>query len=118
VAQKKKSAVNRRGFLRGAAAVDSALPGQTGETPNLVGNPYPDGQNVNRWINSAAFAPAASGAYGDLGYNNIKGPGVFNFDIALSRMFPILEKKTLQVRAEAFNLSNHVNFNTPRGHAE
>jgi hypothetical protein len=106
---KLKSAV----FFTVTSGVDSALSGQTGETPNLVGNPYPQGQNVNRWISAAGFGAAATGSYGNLGYNNIKGPGVFNMDVALSRTFPVWERKTLQFRAEAFNLPNHTNFSTP-----
>jgi hypothetical protein len=43
----------------------------------------------------------------------MKGPGVFQFDMALSRNFAVREKKTLQVRAEAFNLPNHLNPNVP-----
>jgi len=34
-------------------------------------------------------------------------------DVALSRTFAVQDKKTLQIRAESFNLVNHVNFNTP-----
>jgi hypothetical protein len=33
--------------------------------------------------------------------------------MAVSRTFRIREKKTLQLRAESFNLPNHVNFSTP-----
>jgi hypothetical protein len=34
-------------------------------------------------------------------------------NVALSRTFPVWEKRTIQVRAEAFNLPNHVNFANP-----
>ena len=34
-------------------------------------------------------------------------------DVALSRTFPVWERKTLQFRAEPFNLPNHANFSTP-----
>jgi Carboxypeptidase regulatory-like domain/TonB dependent receptor len=100
-------------FFTVTSGVDSALSGQTGETPNLTGNPYPAKQGPSGWISSSAFAPAAAGTYGNLGYNNIKGPGVFQLDVALSRTFAVHEKKTLQIRAESFNMVNHVNFNTP-----
>jgi hypothetical protein len=43
----------------------------------------------------------------------LKGPDVFQLNLALSRTFPILEKRALQVRAEAFNLPNHLNAFSP-----
>ena len=57
----------------------------------------------------------ALGTYGNLGQNNIKGPGVFQWNVALSRTFSIRERKTIQVRAEAFNLPNHLNPTVPGG---
>ena len=111
-------------FFTVTSGVDSALSGQTGETPNLnlAVSPY----SINRngctiapcvaWLapsNAGAFTSAAPGTYGNLGYNNLKGPGVFTLNVALSRTFPIRESMSLQVRAEAFNLPNHTNFNTP-----
>jgi hypothetical protein len=89
---------------------DVALTTAPLQTPNLLNtNPYPSNQSVNSWVSRSAFAPAASGTYGNLSANTLKGPGVFQFNMALSRTFAIQEKRTLQVRAEAFNLPNHVN---------
>ena len=72
-------------------------------------NPYPSHQTVDRWIDASAFAPAPPGTYGNLGRNNMKGPGVFQLDMALSRNFTFKEGQTIQLRAEAFNLPNHLN---------
>jgi hypothetical protein len=89
---------------------DQALTTVANQPPNLVSlNPYPSNQNVNNWINRSAFAPAALGTYGNLGYNNLKGPGVFQLNMALSRNFSLGEKRMIQLRAEAFNLPNHLN---------
>ena len=76
-------------------------------------NPYPSNQSVNNWILASAFAAPVTGTYGNLGQNNLKGPGVFQWDMALTRTFPIREKQTLQFRAEAFNLPNHFNPSVP-----
>lgn len=81
-------------------------------TPDQI---YPSNQSVSHWINTAAFALPALGTYGNLGLNNMKGPGVFQFNMALSRTFTIAERKTIQVRAESFNLPNHLNPSAPAG---
>jgi hypothetical protein len=106
-------------FFTVTSGTDPALSGQTGETPNLVNpNPYAASRGCSNapcvaWMAASGFGAATPGTYGNLGYNNLKGPGVFNLNIALSRTFPVWEKRTIQVRAEAFNLPNWVNLNTP-----
>jgi hypothetical protein len=108
-------------FFTVFSGLDNALSGQGLQTPNLVNtNPYPSDQNVNNWISKSAFAylpgspgAPAAGTYGNLGYNNMKGPGVFQLNLALSRNFAVWERRTIQVRAEAFNLPNHLNAAPP-----
>jgi len=63
-----------------------------------------------QWLNPAAFVANPIGTYGNVGRNSIRGPGFVDFDMALSRMFRISERYSLQFRAEAFNLFNHPNF--------
>jgi hypothetical protein len=53
------------------------------------------------------------GTYVNLGYNNLKGPGVFQLNLALSKTFQVAERKSFQLRAEAFNLPNRLNPSTP-----
>ena len=101
-------------FFSVTQGVDTALTGQATQTPNQVmANPYPKEQTINNWISRSAFATPLLGTYGNMGLFNMKGPNVFQFDLALSRTFPIAEAKTLQLRAEAFNVLNHANFNNP-----
>src|SRR5579871_759481 len=95
---------------------DRALSTVANQPPNLVNtNPYASSQSVNSWINPAGFVLPALGTYGNLGYNNLKGPGVFQLNLALSRNFPVWERRVIQLRAEAFNLPNHLNPFAPGG---
>jgi len=121
----KKSALEFSVF----AGTDAALTSVPNQPAKLLStNPYPQHQTVDHWLDKAAFGGACTvaqtlagqtasciplGTYGNLGYNSLKGPGVFQLDLALSRNFAIREGKTLQVRGEAFNLPNHLNPFTP-----
>ena len=41
--------------------------------------------------------------------NSYRGPGIINFDMGLTRRFQITEGQSVEFRAEAFNMPNHVN---------
>jgi hypothetical protein len=46
--------------------------------------------------------------------NNLRGPGYFNMDMGVAKLFPIIpEKVNLKMRVDAFNVLNHPDFNTP-----
>jgi hypothetical protein len=90
------------------------------DRPSLVaGQPLyikqwqPCGNNwCYQWLNPAAFSvptPAAPGAFGNVGRDTLYSPGVFNFDAAISRRFPIRERLQFELRFEAFNALNHFN---------
>jgi hypothetical protein len=107
-------------FFSVTTGVDGALTGQPVETPNLVSTVSPYASNHScpaapcvKWLTPAAFSAPTPGTYGDLGLWNLKGPRFFQLDLALTRMFRIRESKSIQVRAEAFNLPNHVNLAVP-----
>jgi len=63
-----------------------------------------------QFVTKNAFLPNALGTYGNLGRNSVRGPHNINFDVALSRMFRVTERLSLQARMDAFNVFNHTNF--------
>ncbi|HTP67549.1 MAG TPA: carboxypeptidase regulatory-like domain-containing protein [Dongiaceae bacterium] len=71
------------------------------------------------YLNPSAFAyPAVTAAdpygyFGDLGRDQIYGPGFWNIDFSLTKNFQLREHVVLQFRAEFFNVFNHPNFALP-----
>ena len=62
------------------------------------------------WFNTAAFAFAKPGAFGTSPRtNSIRLPGIMNADFSVNKDFMITERRTVQFRAEIFNLLNHYN---------
>jgi hypothetical protein len=106
----------------------SATPG-TSQTANQTGayqvshgtqgkGPYP------QWFNTASFAAPATCSYtaaspvacplGSTGRNQFRGPGYFNDNVSLFKIFPIFrERVNLETRFDAFNMTNTPAFGLP-----
>ncbi len=97
-------------YLTVSSGLDNALSGTDDQRPNQVlADPYAPEKNTERYLNAAAFAQPAVGAYGNLGRSNILGPGSVRIDLGLSRIFNVRENQSFEFRAEAFNAPNHMN---------
>jgi hypothetical protein len=85
--------------------------------PNLAfGQPVWIGDSSapgGRRINTAAFQAAPGSVQGNLGRNALSGFGMSQVDLALRRDFSLGERRSLQLRIEAFNALNHPNFADP-----
>ena len=80
--------------------------------PNLVGNPLPGRPTAERYYNPAAFdVPNLS--YGDFGRNVLSSDPVFNTDFSLFKLVPLADRIRLEVRLEAFNVFNHIDWAVP-----
>jgi hypothetical protein len=84
----------------------------TNRVNQVLSDPYLPDKGVNGWLNSAAFAIPTNGSWGNASYN-IEGPGTITINAGLTRSFRITEGQTVQFRAEAFNLPNHMNPGDP-----
>ncbi|MGI8565614.1 MAG: hypothetical protein ACR2LZ_03930, partial [Pyrinomonadaceae bacterium] len=63
--------------------------------------------------NGTVFAGAQGTDIGNVGRNVLRGPRQTNVDFSVIRRFPLGEAKSIEFRAEFFNLFNHVNFDNP-----
>jgi hypothetical protein len=96
-------------FLTITSGVDRALTGIGSQRPDQVlASPYLDKSTdpLTTYLNPQAFALPALGKNGTMGRNNVLGPGTWQFDTSLSRVFAVREGQTLEFRAEAYNLTN------------
>jgi len=63
--------------------------------------------------NGTAVAGAQGTDIGNVGRNVLRGPRQTNVDFSIIRRFPFGESRSIEFRAEFFNLFNHVNFANP-----
>lgn len=64
-----------------------------------------------RTFDTSVFQRPAKGDFGNAGTGILYGPGVNNWDIAVSKRFPLWsEQRTLTFRSEFFNAWNHTQF--------
>jgi hypothetical protein len=84
---------------------------RNGVRVDLIGDPYTDSDAP--YLNFAAFREAPAGRFGSLERNSLRGPFQRQLNLSVFKNFGITERTRLQFRAEAFNLTNSSQFNTP-----
>jgi hypothetical protein len=78
--------------------------------PNVVGNPNGRPCVPGTFFNTCAFASnTVDGTYGNEARNQVRGPGYQNWDVTISKVFPIREQMRVEFRTDIFNVANHVN---------
>jgi hypothetical protein len=100
------------------SGVDNARSGTGGQLADLIGDPnLPDNRStaeqIAQWFNTAAFQPNALGTFGNSGRNAFRGPSYRALDLGLHKTFNAKGRTKIQVRVEAFNVLNNVNFDLP-----
>jgi hypothetical protein len=65
-----------------------------------------------QWFTNSAFSQPVSG-FGTCGVGTVRGPGLHNVDMSVSKFFAITEKQNLEFRSEFTNLTNTPILNSP-----
>ncbi len=83
--------------------------------PNVVAgvNPLIQGGDKRFYLNPAAFSIPVPGTFGNMGRNQVHGPGLSQVDFTLQKQFPVTEKVNIEFRAELYNIFNRANFSDP-----
>ena len=79
--------------------------------PAFSGNLYPRTQSG--YFNPQAFLQPATGTYGNVARDSLRGPGLSELDFSAAKSAHLTERLGLQFRAEFFNILNHANLLTP-----
>jgi hypothetical protein len=93
------------------------ISGFSSNRPNLVGDPNSGPHTPDQWFNKSAFQQlnpfTQAGQFGNAGRNIVNGPAYQQWDFSAIKNLQIHETKTIQFRAEFFNIFNHANFQLP-----
>jgi hypothetical protein len=86
------------------------------QRPNRTADPnHFAGRSTSKWFDTSAFTPAAQFVIGSASRNPVRGPGLQDADLMIGKTFPIRERVSLELRAEAFNVTNTPPLADPNG---
>jgi hypothetical protein len=91
----------------------SPLDNGQGDQPNRTCNGALPNPTINDWFNVSCFSAPAVNTYGNSGYNILRGPGLQNWDLTLSKQWYFGEVRRLQFRSDFLNAFNQVQFGLP-----
>lgn len=91
---------------------------QGGRADSVSGAPVYAGQQSGshdvvqgvQWFDPAAFQALQPWAWGDSSRNSVYGPGFWNWDLGVQKLFSITEHHSLQLRGDFLDAFNHFNL--------
>ena len=109
------------GFPISIGATNASLQGLAFNSlrPNIIGDVTTSAatkaDRLRQYFNTLAFTQPTPYSFGNTPRTlpNLRGPGYFTTNLSLQRDFRFSENTKLQIRAEAFNIFNRANFQTP-----
>jgi TonB dependent receptor len=95
----------------------NTLNGSGSQRPNRIGaGALPSGQrSIKQWFDTAAFQVPAQYQFGNSRRDILRGPATRTSDVSLGRSFTLGRDaaRSLELRADAFNISNTPQLNNP-----
>jgi len=79
---------------------------------NCLGTPIQTGSVLN-WYSPSTFAAPSATAFGNCGQNTLRGPGLKNGDVSITKKFAFRERWNFAFLAEIFNVGNDVHHARP-----
>lgn len=71
-------------------------------------------RTIDQWLDPDAYTQPGNYFFGNCSPTpGVRAPGIKTWDLSLFKIFPITETKTIQFRAEAFNIWNTPQFGMP-----
>ena len=85
------------------------------QRPNRLRDPElpADQRTTSKWFDTTAFSGAPQFTLGNASRNPVVGPGYRTLDVMLGKTFPLKESLSLELRAEAFNVTNTPSYGAP-----
>jgi hypothetical protein len=65
------------------------------------------------YFDVTAFRPVTEARFGTGSFNSLRGPGVRNFDLSVTRTLAMAGSRTLQLKVDVYNLFNRPTFANP-----
>ena len=101
------------------SAITNDFSGANNYRPNVICDPYAAAgtQSITNWFNPACVTVPTdpSKPFGDAKRNSVRGPNFRQFDMAAIKRVTMPHQTRMELRLEAFNLFNRVNYGPPSG---
>ena len=94
-------------------SITSNLDNGQGNQPDRVCNGSLPNPTINLWFNPSCFVASPVNIFGNSGYDILRGPSWWDWDITLAKNFALGEARKLQFRADLLNAFNQVAFGNP-----
>ena len=101
------------------SGINQDFRGANNYRPNVSGDPYGDRDSVTSYLSrdTVTLPTDPSQPFGNAPRNSVRGPWFWQLDLVAAKDFrlPVGTDTRAQIRFEAFNLLNRVNFRGPNG---